>query len=97
MRAQLAQWNWVGQSITADCGVEVCLTLLAGQALCPDCAQNRRGPERLWVRRPELPARVMLTAANGSIGSFLEVKAKMEALRGLGGAGWICRSGPNIN
>ena len=70
--------DWVGQSITL-CGVEG-EDIGAGQALCPDCAQVGEalnvcglGPESLR----ELFDTLLVFGPS-------EVKAKMEALRGLG-------------
>ena len=70
--------DWVGQSITL-CGVEG-EDIGAGQALCPDCAQVGEalnvcglGPESLR----ELFDTLRVFGPS-------EVKAKMEALRGLG-------------
>ena len=85
--------DWVGESSSESitlCGVEG-EDIGTGQTLCPDCAQVADalhvcglGPESLRELFDTLRV----------IGPS-EVKAKMEALRVLGGGGWICRSGRN--
>ena len=52
--------DWVDESSTQSitlCGVEG-EDIGTGQALCPNCAQGQRCPERLWVGTGE-PTRVI--------------------------------------
>ena len=70
--------DWVGQSITL-CGVEG-EDIGAGQALCPDCAQVGEALNVCGLG-PESQGELFDTLR---VFGPSEVKAKIEALRGLG-------------